>query len=282
MFCIYFAFVSSSCFRIIFSFAVELYFSPPGVSFHAWPSLRFSHLSDLPILRPPWQDALRWDTSSNRLTQAQVEKTLAGARFPGRERDTTEVRHYYRDVEDVERLVQRTGPIAETDIHHLHGLVIDGRPSPTPCWDGQNVIQDSLSRGIVYMSPETKDVWALRADLVDWSTRERGCDELLASSNAALARYQYASVCPYSDGNKRTAHFWTHLILHWARCSFESIYRLVEYYAQNLMKYYEASAAVPSHNYYFGRAEADVTCFAAFSATATLPTRRALAVSFAL
>jgi len=32
----------------------------------------------------------------NRLTQAQVAEAVAGARFPGRERDEVEVRNYYK------------------------------------------------------------------------------------------------------------------------------------------------------------------------------------------
>ena len=68
----------------------------------------------------------------NRLTQTQVEETLAGAHFPGRERDTTEVRNYYRAIEEVERLTQHPGPITEAEIRLLHGLVMNGRPSPYP------------------------------------------------------------------------------------------------------------------------------------------------------
>ena len=200
----------------------------------------------------------------NRLTQTQVEETLAGARFPGRERDTTEVRNYYRAIEDVERLAQRTDPIAEADIRHLHGLVIDGRPSPTPYRDGQNVIRDSLSGGIVYMPPEAKDVPALMADLVDWISRELDRNELPAPIIAALAHYQYATVHPYYDGNGRTARLLTTLILHRAGYGLKGIYSLEEYYAQNLTEYYEALAAGPSHNYYFGRAEADVSRFVAY------------------
>ncbi len=39
------------------------------------------------------------------------------------------------------------------------------------------------------------------------------------------------------------------------------IYSLEEYYAANLQGYYAGLSVGPSHNYYFGRAEADVTPF---------------------
>ena len=43
----------------------------------------------------------------NRLTQTQVKEVVAGARFPGRERDELEVRHHYRVTKEVKRSVRR-------------------------------------------------------------------------------------------------------------------------------------------------------------------------------
>lgn len=200
----------------------------------------------------------------NRLTQTQVEETLAGARFPGRERDTTEVRNYYRAIEEVERLAQRSKPLAEAHIRQIHGLVLYGRPSPTAYRDGQNVIRDSLSGTIVYMPPEAKDVPTLMVDLVTWINREMQQGELPAPIIAALVHYQYATIHPYYDGNGRTARLLTTLILHQSGYGLKGIYSLEEYYAQNLAGYYEALAVGPSHNYYFGRAEAEVTDFIAY------------------
>ena len=200
----------------------------------------------------------------NRLTQIQVQETLAGARFPGRERDTGEVRNYYRAIEEVERLAQHSDPLAEADIQHIHGLVLDGRPSPTPYRDGQNVIRDSNSGSIVYLPPEAQDVAALMADLVAWINGELQRGELPAPLIAALSHYQFATIHPYYDGNGRTARLLTTLILHRAGYGLKGIYSLEEYYAQNLAQYYEALTAGPSHNYYFGRAEADVTGFVAY------------------
>ncbi len=206
----------------------------------------------------------------NRLTQTQVQETLAGAQFPGRERDAVEVRNYYRALEEVERLVQnpnfvhQAGPLTEADIRRLHGLVVQGQPSPTPYRDGQNVIRDSLSGAIVYLPPEAHDVPSLMVDLVAWVSEELNRGELPAPLVAALAHYQFATVHPYYDGNGRTARLLTTLILHWSGYGLKGIYSLEEYYAQNLTRYYAALAVGPSHNYYFGRAEADVTGFVAY------------------
>ena len=200
----------------------------------------------------------------NRLTQAQVQETLAGARFPGRERDATEVRHYYRAIEEVERLAQRPGPITEDDIRRIHGLVMGGRSAPTPYRDGQNIIRDSISGSIVYLPPEAGDVPSLIADLVSWVNDALEQGALPVPLVAALAHSQFATIHPYYDGNGRTARLLTTLILHRAGYGLKGLYSLEEHYAQNLAGYYGALAVGPSHNYYFGRAEADVTSFVAY------------------
>jgi len=197
----------------------------------------------------------------NRLTQAQVQQTLAGAQFPGRERDTLEVRRYYQGLEEAERLAQQPGPITEDDLQRLHGLILHGRPSSTPYRDGQNVIRDSITNSIVYLPPEAQDVSGLMADLVAWIGAEITRGELPVPLIAALAHYQYAIIHPYYDGNGRTACLLTTLILHKTGYGLKGIYSLEEYYAQNLTGYYDALAVSPSHNYYFGRAEADMTGF---------------------
>ncbi len=183
----------------------------------------------------------------NRLTHLQVQKTLAGARFPGRERDVKEVRNYYRAMKEVERLSQRPGPISEGDIRQIHGLVLEVRSFPSQYRDGQNVIRDSISGSIVY--------------LIAWIDQELGRGDLPVPTIAALTHYQYATIHPYYDGNGRRARLLTTLLLHRTGYGLKGIYNLEEYYAGNLIGYYAALDAGTSHHYYFGRAEADVTDF---------------------
>ncbi len=86
----------------------------------------------------------------NRLSPPQVEAVLAGGgRFPGRERDETEVRHYFHVLDYVESLAEKKGPITERIIRTIHGLVMDGKKKPRPYRDGQNVIRDSRSGAII-------------------------------------------------------------------------------------------------------------------------------------
>jgi Fic family protein len=51
----------------------------------------------------------------------------------------------------------------------------------------------------------------------------------------------------------------TTYILHHGGYDLKGLYSLEEYYAQNLGDYYQALTIGTSHNYYFGRAEADIT-----------------------
>jgi Fic family protein len=200
----------------------------------------------------------------NRLSEAEVEKALAGTRFPGRERDEVEVRHYYRALEHVEATAGQASTIQEEDIQRIHGLVLKGRDTPTPYRDGQNVIRDAATGVIVYMPPEASDVEALMRDLVEWINDEVLKGELPVPIVASIAHYQFATIHPYYDGNGRTARLLATLVLHKSGYSLKGIYSLEEYYARQLDGYYAALAVGPSHNYYLGRADADVTHVVAY------------------
>jgi Fic family protein len=122
--------------------------------------------------------------------------------------------------------------------------------------DGQNVIRDSQTRIIIYMPPEAKDVPDLMKGLVAWLHENR---ELPSPLMAGIAHYQFATIHPYYDGNGRTARLLTTLLLHLGGYDLKGLYSLEEYYARNLGAYYEAISIGSSHNYYHGRADADIT-----------------------
>ncbi len=198
----------------------------------------------------------------NRLTQDQVSQVLEGREhFPGRERDEKEVLGYYASLEKLEQLTRAREPVTERQVQLLHALVMAGGRTavrPTLYRDGQNVIRDSRSRDIVYMPPEAKDVPELMGDLVAW-LQSAEIEGLPCPIRAGLAHYQFATIHPYYDGNGRTARLLTTLVLHLGGYDLKGLYSLEEYYARNLPAYYEALTTGPSHNYYLGRAEADLT-----------------------
>lgn len=198
----------------------------------------------------------------NRLTAPQVKEVLeSGGRFPGRERDEAEVRHYYEALKFVTEQSKKKGPLHEQVLRTVHGLIWSGKETPTAYRDGQNVIKDGHTGRIVYLPPEAKDVPALMRDLVLWINIELQKAEWPAPVIAGLAHYQCATIHPYYDGNGRTARLLTNLILHRGGYGLHGIYSLEEYYAKNLQGYYDALAAGVSHNYYEGRVDADVTQF---------------------
>jgi Fic family protein len=193
----------------------------------------------------------------NRLTQKEVEQVLKGKEhFAGRIRDENEIKGYYTALEWCEKNVRQ--PITETTIKTIHALVEGGgraRVKPTSWRDGQNVIKDSKSGTVVYMPPEAKDVPGLMKELVVWLESP----DVPTPITAALAHYQFATIHPYYDGNGRTARLLTTLILHQGGYGLKGLYSLEEYYARDLQAYYDAISRGEHHNYYFGRAEADIT-----------------------
>ena len=101
----------------------------------------------------------------------------------------------------------------------------------------------------------------MMASLVKWVNEEIEYEEIPAPVVAGLLHYQFATIHPYYDGNGRTARLLTTYVLHKTGYGMQGIYSLEEYYAKNLSGYYRSLDTGPSHNYYFGREEADVTPF---------------------
>ncbi len=196
----------------------------------------------------------------NRLDPSQVEVVLKHqGHFPGRERDEHEIKGYYAALTQIEKWAAQGVNITEKMIQTLHSLVMaNGKKNtkPTSYRDGQNVIRDGITKKIVYMPPEAKDVKNLMAAMVNWINDDT---DLPCPVIAGIAHYQFATIHPYYDGNGRTARLLTTLILHLGGYDLKGLYSLEEYYARNLGAYYEAISVGESHNYYLGRAEADIT-----------------------
>jgi cell filamentation protein, protein adenylyltransferase len=197
----------------------------------------------------------------NRLTLAEAEKVIEGGRvrFHGRERDVLEVRNYWHALLRVEEWAAKGQPLTEDLIRRLHGLVERGRRArPTPYRDGLNVIRDSETGALVYLPPEARDVPELMADLVLWVKRAEA-EGLAVPMVAGLAHYQLVTIHPYYDGNGRTARLLATFLLHRGGYGLHGFFSLEEYHARDLAAYYRSLAAHPHHNYYEGRAEADLT-----------------------
>jgi Fic family protein len=98
-------------------------------------------------------------------------------------------------------LAKRYEKVSEAGVPKLHALALGGGKmgvKPTPYRDGQNVIRNAHSKGLVYMPPEARDVPRLMKQLIDWINHEIS---YRCASRLAIAHYQYATIHPYYDGN---------------------------------------------------------------------------------
>lgn len=194
----------------------------------------------------------------NRLTLQEAEQVLSdGKTFRGRERDTLEVQHYFQALAEVEAWTDNRVEINEDRIRKLHALIFSGKRARASIYrDGQNVIRDSAG-GIVYLPPEAKDVPILMRELLSWIRAAE--NELPIPVIAGMAHYQFVTIHPFYDGNGRTARAMATWILYRGGYDLGRYYALEEFYAQDLPGYYEALVTHPHHNYYEGRANADLT-----------------------
>ncbi len=201
----------------------------------------------------------------NRLTLAEAEQVLLeGRRFQGRERDAREVQNYYRALHQIETWAEQHTPITEDLIRRLHALIFVGpRAKPTPYRDSQNVIRDAATGAIVYLPPEATDVPGLMRALVDWIVQAEQ-DNIPVPLIAGLAHYQFVTIHSFYDGNGRVARALATLILYRHGYDLGRFYSLEEVYAQDLAAYYAALQTHPHHNYYEGRANADLTGWVAY------------------
>ena len=197
----------------------------------------------------------------NRLTLEEAEAVISGGSIDarGRERDVREVRNYWNAFMRIEEWAAKRTPITADLIRRLHALVETGpRSKPTPYRDGQNVIRDSRTGAISYLPPVANDVPSMLDQMLAWyETAER--DLLPAPLAAGLIHYQLVTIHPYFDGNGRTARLLATLVLHRSGYSLNGMFSLEEYHAADLDSYYTALASHPHHNYYEGRASADLT-----------------------
>jgi Fic family protein len=197
----------------------------------------------------------------NRLTLKEAQDIIEQKKtgFHGRERDVKEVRNYWDALLKVEDWAERKMEFGEDLIKRIHAVVERGkRAKATPYRGGQNVIRDSGSGEIIYMPPEAKDVAGLMNELVLW-VRAAEKNRLPAPIIVALAHYQFVTIHPYFDGNGRTARLLATFILQKDDYGLNRFFSMEEHHARDLPGYYTSLAVHEHHNYYMGRAEADLT-----------------------
>jgi Fic family protein len=197
----------------------------------------------------------------NRLTLKEAQDVIEKKKtdLHGRQRDVNEVRNYWDALLKAEDWAAKKVDFTEDLIRRIHGIVEKGlRSKPTAYRDGQNVIRDSKSGGIVYMPPEAKDVHPLMAAMVNWVHKAQR-ENIPVPVIAALVHYQFVTIHPYYDGNGRTARLLATFILQRGGYGLHGFFSMEEHHALDLSGYYNSLVVHEHHNYYYGRAEADLT-----------------------
>lgn len=197
----------------------------------------------------------------NRLTLKEAEEVIKEkkANFHGRERDVNEVRNYWEALLKIEEWASKMVELDTDLICRVHALVEKGkRAKPTQYRDGQNVIRDSASGGIVYLPPEAKDVKPLMSQMVGWVKKAQK-EGLPPPITAALLHYQFVTIHPFYDGNGRTSRLLATFILQRDGYGLNGFFSLEEHHARDLEGYYQALAVHKHHNYYMGQSETDLT-----------------------
>jgi Fic family protein len=198
----------------------------------------------------------------NRLTLAEAEAVVRGRRvsFAGRKRDVGEVERYWKALAQVHKWAEDDTPLSENLVRKLHAMVEKGpRSHPSPYRQVQNFVHDSGSGEIVFAPPESHDVPKLMTEMVAWIRDAERKAQPAVPIAAALAHYQLVTIHPFLDGNGRTARLLATLMLHRAGLGLRGFFSLEEYHARDLDQYYQALVTHPNHNYYEGRADADLT-----------------------
>lgn len=197
----------------------------------------------------------------NQLTLKQAKDIIENKTksIQQRQRDVNEVRNYWDALLKVELWAADKRSFSEELIRQIHGIVQNGlRSKPTDYRDGQNVIRDSASGGIVYLPPEAKDVSDLMSEMVNW-VNTAFSDDIPVPIIASLVHYQFVTIHPYNDGNGRTARLLSTFILQRDGYGLNGFLSLEEHHARDLQGYYNFLAVGSHHNYYFGRETADLT-----------------------
>jgi Fic family protein len=197
--------------------------------------------------------------AGNKLDLKQVEKVLKyQEHIPGYEQDENEIKAYYAALMMVEQWANKKIKITEAHIKTLHALVISHKQpteKQTPYRDDESFICEDRTNHLIYIPPAAQHVPDLMQQIVTWiNTTNTPCP-----IKAAIAHYQFVTIRPYGDGNRRVACLLTTLILRLGGYDLKGLYFLEEYYARSLRAYSQALDTGPSHSYATGRANADIT-----------------------
>lgn len=171
-----------------------------------------------------------------------------------------EVYNLMKALEFLDDSERRELPVTEEWIKKLHAVikVVHGRrPRLSEYRRTQNKVGHRHESGF-YSPPEHRDVPFLMEDLVAWMNAPHNVD-VAAPIKAGIVMWQFLTIHPYMDENGRTARMIATYLLRRGGYGLKGLFVLEHFYDRNLNDYDRALQMGLSHNYYFGRNDADVT-----------------------
>ena len=129
------------------------------------------------------------------------------------ERNVLEVRNYYNALMYLNKEADTNNSITEDLIFKVHNLIIGKNLNAKATYrDGQNIVEDSLTKQIVYMPPEAKDIKALINQMIKEFDNKTSKD-IPIPIKAGIIEYEFVTIHPFWDGNGRTSRLLANYIL---------------------------------------------------------------------
>ncbi len=175
-------------------------------------------INTVPIL-PYWEMAIRRDAlvrtvhstaaiEGNRLSLDDVERLVDEKRGDARDKDSIEIRNLSYALRQLYGLAAEGVEADERLLRQVNRWIVEGVPgweslTPGEYRRGQNYVEHSLTRNVVYTPPNPGDVPSLMAKLSDWlGLGQTGLHPII---EAGIAHLELVAIHPFWDGNGRTA-----------------------------------------------------------------------------
>lgn len=208
-------------------------------------------------LIPKWEVTLRREAiihsahsstsiEGNRLSLEEVSDLVQGREIMATRKDKQEVLNYLNVLENIGKLT-RGNHITEKDILNIHYKVTkDTFDNSADCGVYRNryvVVQNRLTKEVIFRPPENEKVPELVKDLFDWINSSE-VNELDPIIDAGIVHYEFVRIHPFIDGNGRTARVLATLILYKRDFDVKQFFCLDDYYDSDRPAYYRTLQSV--------------------------------------
>ncbi len=209
-------------------------------------------------------DSIHYSTAieGNRLTLKQVTDVI---RHPWRRnkstRDFKEVLNYAQARHDLMKRSENHESLTHQLILAVHGQLLKGivRGRLKGHYrESQNVIRESVSRAIVYLPPEEKDVRPLISSLLLWTGMQTASEES-SLIVAPVFHYRFVTIHPFLDGNGRAARLLTNYILLLGGFNVMTVAAIEKQHELDRARYYRELRRLQASTFYDIPEDIDVT-----------------------